>query len=69
MSAEYQVLSPLVSTRESYFFRYCKQQADGVWAVVDVSIDHLLPNVHFQCRRRPSGCLIQEIPSGYSKVI
>ncbi|XP_010469602.1 PREDICTED: homeobox-leucine zipper protein HDG3-like [Camelina sativa] len=68
MSAEYQVLSPLVSTRESYFVRYCKQQGENLWAVVDVSIDHLLPNTHMKCRRRPSGCLIQEIPNGYSKV-
>ncbi|KAL1220430.1 Homeobox-leucine zipper protein HDG3 [Cardamine amara subsp. amara] len=68
MSAELQVPSPLVTTREIYFVRYCKQQAEGVWAVVDVSIDHLLPNIQLKCRKRPSGCLIQEIPSGYSKV-
>ncbi|XP_010417818.1 PREDICTED: homeobox-leucine zipper protein HDG3-like [Camelina sativa] len=68
MTAEYQELSPLVPTRESYFVRYCKQQGDNLWAVVDVSIDHLFPNIHMKCRRRPSGCLIQEIPSGYSKV-
>ncbi|KAG7568640.1 START domain [Arabidopsis thaliana x Arabidopsis arenosa] len=68
MSAEYQVLSPLVSTRDSYFVRYSKQQGEGLWTVVDVSIDHLLPNLHPKCRRRPSGCLIQEIHSGYSKV-
>jgi len=68
MSAEYQVLSPLVTTRESYFVRYCKQQGEGLWAVVDISIDHLLPNINLKCRRRPSGCLIQEMHSGYSKV-
>ncbi|KAH0886645.1 hypothetical protein HID58_062741 [Brassica napus] len=28
MTAEYQVLSPVVSTRECYFVRYCKQQGD-----------------------------------------
>nr|GEV86682.1 homeobox-leucine zipper protein meristem L1-like [Tanacetum cinerariifolium] len=39
MTAEYQVPSPLVPTRENYFVR-----------------------------RRPSGCLIQELPNGYSKV-
>ncbi|XP_010510870.1 PREDICTED: homeobox-leucine zipper protein HDG3-like isoform X2 [Camelina sativa] len=67
MSAEYQDLSPLVPTRESYFVRYCKQR-DNLWAVVDVSIDHFVTNIHTKCRRRPSGCLIQEIPNGYSKV-
>ncbi|KAJ4980761.1 hypothetical protein NE237_031598 [Protea cynaroides] len=69
MSAEFQVPSPLVPTRESYFVRYCKQHADGTWAVVDVSLDNLRPNPGTRSRRRPSGCLIQEMPNGYSKVI
>lgn len=65
MSVEFQVPSPLVPTRESYFVRYCKRNADGAWAVVDVSLDGLQG---VKCRRRPSGCLIQEAPNGYSKV-
>ncbi|XP_010267735.1 PREDICTED: homeobox-leucine zipper protein HDG2-like isoform X2 [Nelumbo nucifera] len=69
MTAEFQVPTPLVPTRESYFVRYCKQHADGTWAVVDVSLDHLRPGPVLRCRRRPSGCLIQEMPNGYSKVI
>ncbi|XP_058072618.1 homeobox-leucine zipper protein ROC2-like isoform X2 [Magnolia sinica] len=69
MSAEFQVPSPLVPTRESYFVRYCKQHSDGTWAVVDVSLDSLRPSPVLRCRRRPSGCLIQEMPNGYSKVI
>jgi hypothetical protein len=68
MSVEFQVPSPLVPTRESYFVRYCKQNADGTWAVVDVSLDSLRPSPVLKCRRRPSGCLIQEMPNGYSKV-
>ncbi|KAJ7948163.1 Homeobox leucine zipper protein [Quillaja saponaria] len=68
MTAEFQVPSPLVPTRESYFARYCKQHADGTWAVVDVSLDNLRPSPSVKCRRRPSGCLIQEMPNGYSKV-
>ncbi|KAL2524005.1 Homeobox-leucine zipper protein MERISTEM L1 [Abeliophyllum distichum] len=68
MSAEFQVPSPLVPTREIYFVRYCKQHADGTWAVVDVSLDNLRPGSISKCRRRPSGCLIQELPNGYSKV-
>ncbi|KAK8629463.1 hypothetical protein V6N13_078304 [Hibiscus sabdariffa] len=44
MTAEFQVPSPLVPTRESYFVRYCKQHIDGTWAVVDVSLDNLRPN-------------------------
>ncbi|XP_072968255.1 homeobox-leucine zipper protein ROC2-like [Typha angustifolia] len=69
MSAEFQVPSPLVPTRESLFARYCKQHGDGTWAVVDVSLDSLRPTPVARCRRRPSGCLIQEMPNGYSKVI
>ncbi|SPT20088.1 unnamed protein product [Triticum aestivum] len=65
MSVEFQVPSPLVPTRESYFVRYCKRNSDGAWAVVDVSLDGLQG---VKCRRRPSGCLIQEAPNGYSKV-
>ncbi|CAH1439993.1 unnamed protein product [Lactuca virosa] len=68
MTAEYQVPSPLVPTREYYFVRYCKQHADGTWAVVDVSLDNLRPSAMSRSRRRPSGCLIQELPNGYSKV-
>uniref|UniRef100_A0A0E0QF86 START domain-containing protein n=1 Tax=Oryza rufipogon TaxID=4529 RepID=A0A0E0QF86_ORYRU len=68
MSMEFQVPSPLVPTRESYFVRYCKNNSDGTWAVVDVSLDSLRPSPVQKCRRRPSGCLIQEMPNGYSKV-
>ncbi|XP_045828513.1 homeobox-leucine zipper protein HDG2-like [Trifolium pratense] len=68
MTAEFQVPSPLVPTRETYFVRYCKQHTDGTWAVVDVSLDNLRPSPTSRCRRRPSGCLIQEMPNGYSKV-
>ncbi|XP_022136006.1 homeobox-leucine zipper protein HDG2-like [Momordica charantia] len=68
MTSELQVPSPLVPTRESYFVRYCKQHGEGNWAVVDVSLDNLRPAPALRCRRRPSGCLIQEMPNGYSKV-
>ncbi|KAF4372505.1 hypothetical protein F8388_027178 [Cannabis sativa] len=69
MTAEFQVPSPLVPTRENYFVRYCKQHGDGTWAVVDVSLDNLRPSPISRSRRRPSGCLIQELPNGYSKAI
>ncbi|CAN6690058.1 unnamed protein product [Malus baccata var. baccata] len=69
MAAEFQVPSPLVPTRENYFVRYCKQNVDGTWAVVDVSLDNLRQSPVSRSRRRPSGCLIQELQNGYSKVI
>jgi homeobox-leucine zipper protein len=61
----------LVPTREIYFLRYCKQHAEGVWAVVDVSVDSIRDNPPpclMRCRRRPSGMLIQETSNGYCKV-
>eukprot|EP01018_Ginkgo_biloba_P004263 Gb_29468 [translate_table: standard] len=70
MYAELQVLSPLVPAREVYFLRFCKQHAEGVWAVVDVSVDNLRenPTPYAKCRRLPSGCLVQDMPNGYCKV-
>ncbi|CAL5192598.1 unnamed protein product [Lathyrus oleraceus] len=74
MQGELQVLSPLVPVREVNFLRFCKQHAEGVWAVVDVSIDTFretssggAPTFH-NCRRLPSGCVVQDMPNGYSKV-
>ncbi|XP_057780648.1 homeobox-leucine zipper protein ANTHOCYANINLESS 2-like isoform X2 [Salvia miltiorrhiza] len=75
MNAALQVLSPLVPVREVNFLRFCKQHAEGVWAVVDVSVDTIREAAHGgggaafpNCRRLPSGCLVQDMPNGYSKV-
>ncbi|GAB2271660.1 Homeobox-leucine zipper protein ANTHOCYANINLESS 2 [Dionaea muscipula] len=71
MNAELQVLSPLVPVRVVNFLRFCKQHAEGVWAVVDVSIDYLRgtsDTPYVNCRRLPSGCVVQDMPNGYSKV-
>ena len=68
MTAELHVLSPLVPTRETNFARFCKKLGDGSWGVVDVSLDGLRLNPSLGCRRRPSGCLIEEIPGGRSMV-
>ncbi|KAM3744309.1 hypothetical protein ACB098_06G043100 [Castanea mollissima] len=69
MTAEFHVPSPLVPVRESYFARYCKQVAPGTWGIVDISLEKLFSYPLVTFRRRPSGCLIQEMPNGYSKVI
>nr|GMC77112.1 homeobox-leucine zipper protein HDG2-like isoform X3 [Ipomoea batatas] len=63
--AEFQVPTPHVPTRYCYFIRYCKN-LEGTWAVVDVSLDH--NNPVGLCRKRPSGCIIKEVPNGYTKV-
>ncbi|KAH7529418.1 hypothetical protein FEM48_Zijuj05G0182000 [Ziziphus jujuba var. spinosa] len=71
MYEDLQVLSPLVPTREFFFLRYCQQIEQSLWAIVDVSYDFPRDN-HFSSQYRshrlPSGCLIQDMPSGYSKV-
>lgn len=76
MYAELQVLSPLVPTREAYFLRYVEQNAeDGNWAIVDFPIDSfhdqiqpLNANIPHEYKRKPSGCIIQDMPNGYSQV-
>ncbi|KAJ1433761.1 START domain [Sesbania bispinosa] len=72
MHAEVQLPSPLVPVRQLSFLRFCKQHAEGVWAVVDVSVDigHNATNgIQFMnCRRLPSGCVVQDMPNGFSKI-
>ncbi|XP_077219543.1 HD-ZIP IV family of homeobox-leucine zipper protein with lipid-binding START domain-containing protein [Tasmannia lanceolata] len=72
MFAELQMLTPTVPTREVYFVRQCKQLSADSWAIVDVSIDKLEDNIDVslgKCRKRPSGCIIQDKCNGHCKVI
>ncbi|CAN1751909.1 Homeobox-leucine zipper protein ROC5 [Linum perenne] len=72
MQADFQVISPMVPVRQTKFLRFCKQRAEGVWAVVDVSLDashegsssYSLPT----SVRLPSGCIIEDIANGSCKV-
>ncbi|KAF9689626.1 hypothetical protein SADUNF_Sadunf01G0111900 [Salix dunnii] len=72
MYAELQVLSPLVPTRETYFLRFCQQNVEeGTWGIVDFPLDSFHDNIQSsspQYRRRPSGCVIQDLPNGYSRL-
>ena len=73
MYEELQVLSPLVPTRQLYLLRFCQQIEQGLWAIVNVSYDlpqeiSQLSSLQARCHKLPSGCLIQDIPNGYSKV-
>lgn len=72
MQAEFQVMSPLVPIKQKKFLRYCKQHGDGLWAVVDVSYDINRENEYLKsygCSKKfPSGCIIQDIGNGCSKV-
>ncbi|XP_058114110.1 homeobox-leucine zipper protein GLABRA 2 [Magnolia sinica] len=72
MFEEVQMLTPMVPTREVYFVRHCKQLSPESWAIVDVSIDKLEDSIDAslgKCRKRPSGCIIQDKLNGHCKVI
>ncbi|KAL1555077.1 homeobox-leucine zipper protein ANTHOCYANINLESS 2-like isoform X2 [Salvia divinorum] len=72
MQAEFQIPSPLVPIRQVKLIRFCKQHGEDTWAVVDISVDSLLHgitgNAPVNCRRLPSGCIVQDTPNGCSKV-
>ncbi|KAK5844708.1 hypothetical protein PVK06_000849 [Gossypium arboreum] len=68
MSAEFHQRTPLIPARQCYFARYCKKHRNGTWGVVDVSLESLFPYPQVQFRRRPSGCVIQEVGNRGSKV-
>lgn len=71
MFAELQMLTPMVTAREVYFIRQCKQLSPDSWAIVDVSIDRVEDNTDTsvgKCRKRPSGCIIQDKCNGHCKV-
>ncbi|PKI53430.1 hypothetical protein CRG98_026120 [Punica granatum] len=71
MYEELQLLSPVLPAREYFILRYCQQIKQGLWAIADVSYD-ISRHDQFASpsgsRRLPSGCLIHDLPNGYSKV-
>ncbi|GLJ12325.1 hypothetical protein SUGI_0188830 [Cryptomeria japonica] len=72
MYAELQILSPLVPTRHISFLRFSQQPTNGMWILVDFSLENLnysiSPSVGWY-HKHPSGCAIQDMPNGCSKVI
>ncbi|KAK7270842.1 hypothetical protein RJT34_26303 [Clitoria ternatea] len=71
MHAEMQMLSPLVPVRQLSFLRFCKMHGEGVWVVVDVAVDidgNAEGNPLMNCRRLPSGCIVQDLANGFSKI-
>lgn len=85
MRAELQVMSPEVPVCDVTFLRQSVQFGSGLWCVVDVSIDTILPGEsktaqssvqtsstaarRMEVRLFPSGCVIEEMENGYSKVL
>ncbi|GAA0174739.1 homeodomain transcription factor [Lithospermum erythrorhizon] len=68
MNATYEFSSPLLKGRDFKFARYCRQRDSSTWLISDVSLEKVFPNPIIKCQRRPSGCLIQALPDGFSKV-
>ncbi|KAK6786586.1 hypothetical protein RDI58_015111 [Solanum bulbocastanum] len=72
IKTELQIISDLVSVREVQFLRFYKKHAEGVWASVDVSVYTIQEGSQESeienCRRLPSGCILQDMPNGYCQV-
>ncbi|KAI0495737.1 hypothetical protein KFK09_022040 [Dendrobium nobile] len=69
MYGEFLGLSPVVPSREFYFLRYCQQIEQGLWVISDISIHSPKVNIIPCTKRLPSGCLIQDMTNGYSKIV
>ncbi|GAU44802.1 hypothetical protein TSUD_291950 [Trifolium subterraneum] len=72
MHAEIQLPSPFVPVRQYSFLRFCKQHAEGVWVVADVSVDlgrnGPNGNSYMSSKKLPSGCILQDLPNGLCKI-
>ncbi|CAK9310496.1 unnamed protein product [Citrullus colocynthis] len=71
MYAELQMLTPILPPREIFFIRSCKHLSSDKWVVADVSIDKVgdhIDSSSSHCRKRPSGCIIQDTSDGHCKV-
>ncbi|KAJ0856178.1 putative homeobox-leucine zipper protein GLAB [Helianthus annuus] len=66
MKAEIQVISSFVPVRVLNFIRYVNKHSEGLWAVVDYSVD--FGTDRRLTRRCPSGCILQSMPNGFTKV-
>ncbi|KAH7848319.1 hypothetical protein Vadar_001195 [Vaccinium darrowii] len=71
MYEQMHIFSPLVSPREFYFLRYCKEVEPGMWMMVDMSYDWPREDSHdspLQSWRLPSGCMVRDKSNGWSEV-
>ncbi|KAK8640342.1 hypothetical protein V6N13_008098 [Hibiscus sabdariffa] len=62
------VPSPFVPPREFNFLRHCQEIEAGVWVLVDVSYPGFFKDASAYSWKLPSGCMIQEMPNGCSKI-
>ncbi|KAH9624657.1 hypothetical protein KSS87_018630 [Heliosperma pusillum] len=65
------MLTPALQQRDFYLLRYCRQIETGVWVIGDVSyncfgsVSHDSQTFYW---KHPSGCMIEEMPNGLSRV-
>ncbi|KAK4718067.1 hypothetical protein R3W88_016405 [Solanum pinnatisectum] len=73
IETELQIISNVVHVREIQFLRFYQKHAEGTWIIVDVSINTIKEGSNQykieNCRRLPSGCIIQDVTNCYSKFI
>ncbi|CAN1265907.1 Homeobox-leucine zipper protein HDG1 [Linum perenne] len=71
IKAEFQPISPLILVRATKFIRSCEKEMDSVWSVVDIYVDAnegSSSNSDPASLRLPSGCIINDLNNGCSKV-
>ncbi|KAH7850012.1 hypothetical protein Vadar_026533 [Vaccinium darrowii] len=68
MYEQMHIFSSLLSPREFYFLRYCKEVEPGIWVMVDMSYDWSSEDSPLQSWRLPSGCVVQDKSNGCSEV-
>ncbi|WMV18139.1 hypothetical protein MTR67_011524 [Solanum verrucosum] len=73
VETELQINSNLVPVHGTQFLCFCQKHAEGTWIIKDVSIDTIKEGSQQykieKCGRLSSGCIIQDMPNGYSKII
>ncbi|KAG5600233.1 hypothetical protein H5410_031603 [Solanum commersonii] len=66
---ELQIISDLAYVREVQFLRFCKKYVEGVWAIIDVSVDTIQEGSQESeienCWRLLSDCILQDMPNSY----
>ncbi|KAK6780611.1 hypothetical protein RDI58_022795 [Solanum bulbocastanum] len=65
------ILSPLVEARDFFFICCCRQFDPTTWIMMDVSYDlfnEIQSGVHSYSWKFPSGCAIQDMGNGQSKL-
>ncbi|XP_047331583.1 homeobox-leucine zipper protein PROTODERMAL FACTOR 2-like [Impatiens glandulifera] len=61
-------VTPFVHIRDNLLARYCRQVGEKNWVVVDVSLDIFREFHLMKSRKRPYGCIIEDMPNRFTNV-